>query len=85
MGFLGRAGRGLGVLFALLGLWIWWRALDFTMPERGWSMPQLRLPVAGHGGAPMGLSLLGPAGSDRALVAMAACTSTSAIRRIQAR
>jgi amidase len=34
-------------------------------------LPQLSLPLAGHSGAPMGLSLLGPRGSDRALVALA--------------
>jgi amidase len=34
-------------------------------------VPQLSLPLAGRDGAPLGLSLLGPAGSDRALVAMA--------------
>jgi amidase len=34
-------------------------------------LPQLSLPLAGRDGAPMGLSLLGPRGSDRALVAMA--------------
>jgi amidase len=34
-------------------------------------LPQLSLPLAGHSGAPMGLSLVGPAGSDRALVALA--------------
>ena len=34
-------------------------------------VPQLSLPLAGRDGAPMGLSLLGPRGSDRALVAMA--------------
>lgn len=33
--------------------------------------PQLSLPLAGRDGAPMGLSLFGPRGSDRALVAMA--------------
>jgi amidase len=33
--------------------------------------PQLSLPLAQHQGAPLGLSLLGPAGSDRALVALA--------------
>lgn len=33
--------------------------------------PQLSLPLAGRDGAPMGLSLLGPVGSDRALVALA--------------
>lgn len=34
-------------------------------------LPQLNLPLAGRDGAPMGLSLLGPRGSDLALVAMA--------------
>jgi amidase len=34
-------------------------------------VPQLSLPLAGRDGAPMGLSLLGPRGSDRALVALA--------------
>lgn len=34
-------------------------------------LPQLSLPLAGRDGAPFGLSLLGPRGSDRALVAMA--------------
>jgi len=34
-------------------------------------LPQLSLPLAGRDGAPMGLSLLGPAGSDRTLVALA--------------
>ena len=35
------------------------------------SVPQLSLPLAGRDGAPMGLSLLGPAGTDRRLVALA--------------
>lgn len=34
-------------------------------------VPQLSLPLAGRDGAPMGLSLLGPAGSDHTLVAIA--------------
>ena len=34
-------------------------------------MPQLSLPLLQRGGAPMGLSLLGPRGSDRGLVALA--------------
>ncbi|MFT4269350.1 MAG: amidase, partial [Xenophilus sp.] len=33
--------------------------------------PQLSLPLASREGAPLGLSLLGPAGSDRSLVALA--------------
>jgi amidase len=34
-------------------------------------MPQLSLPLVRRDGAPMGLSLLGPRGSDRSLVALA--------------
>ncbi|MDP3829374.1 MAG: amidase, partial [Polaromonas sp.] len=33
--------------------------------------PQLSMPMATRDGAPLGLSLLGPAGSDRSLVALA--------------
>ncbi len=33
--------------------------------------PQLSLPLASRLGAPLGLSLLGPAGSDRSLVRLA--------------
>ena len=33
--------------------------------------PQISLPLAGREGAPLGISLLGPAGSDRSLIAMA--------------
>lgn len=33
--------------------------------------PQISLPLASRRGAPLGLSLLGPAGSDRSLIAMA--------------
>ncbi len=33
--------------------------------------PQMSMPLATRAGAPLGLSLLGPAGSDRSLVAMA--------------
>ncbi|MDG2533608.1 DNA translocase FtsK 4TM domain-containing protein [Sphingomonas sp. HITSZ_GF] len=28
------AGRGLGLVCGLIGLFIWWRSLDFTLPER---------------------------------------------------
>ena len=34
--------------------------------------PQLSMPLATRDGAPLGLSLLGPAGSDRSLLALAA-------------
>jgi amidase len=34
-------------------------------------LPQLSLPLATRLGAPLGLSLLGPAGSDRSLVRLA--------------
>jgi amidase len=34
-------------------------------------MPQLSLPLSSRLGAPLGISLLGPAGSDRSLVALA--------------
>ena len=33
--------------------------------------PQISLPLANRNGAPLGLSLLGPAGSDKSLIAMA--------------
>jgi len=33
--------------------------------------PQLSMPLAQHDGAPLGLSLLGPAGSDRSLIGLA--------------
>lgn len=33
--------------------------------------PQISLPLAGRDGAPLGLGLLGPAGSDRSLIALA--------------
>ena len=44
-------------------------------------LPQLNLPLAGHSGAPMGLSLLGPAGSDRALVMLAERLSAAGVGR----
>jgi len=47
------------------------RAIRLLCPAGLSRMPQLSLPLAGRDGAPMGLSLLGPRGSDRALVALA--------------
>ena len=44
-------------------------------------LPQLNLPLAGHSGAPMGLSLLGPAGSDRALVRLAEQLAAAGVGR----
>ena len=44
-------------------------------------LPQLSLPLAGRDGAPMGLSLLGPRGSDRALVAMAERLAAAGVGR----
>jgi amidase len=41
----------------------------------------LSLPLAGRDGAPMGLSLLGPRGSDRALVAMAERLAAAGVGR----
>lgn len=40
--------------------------------------PQLSMPLATRDGAPLGLSLLGPAGSDRSLVALAERLATQA-------
>jgi S-DNA-T family DNA segregation ATPase FtsK/SpoIIIE len=34
-------GRGIALLLAALGGWIWWRVLDFSLPERNWSIPKL--------------------------------------------
>jgi len=44
-------------------------------------LPQLSLPLAGRDGAPMGLSLLGPRGSDRGLVAMAEVLQAGGVSR----
>ena len=43
--------------------------------------PQLSLPLAGRNGAPMGLSLIGPRGSDRALVALAEKLASAGVGR----
>ncbi len=39
--------------------------------------PQVSLPLASRLGAPLGISLLGPAGSDRSLLALAAAIAPS--------
>ena len=44
-------------------------------------LPQLSLPLAGRDGAPMGLSLLGPRGTDRALVAVAQTLALAGVGR----
>jgi S-DNA-T family DNA segregation ATPase FtsK/SpoIIIE len=38
------AGRGLGLVFALAGAFLWWRSLDFTLPARSMRMPSLTGP-----------------------------------------
>ena len=38
------AGRAIGLIAVLAGLWFWWRTLDFTLPERGLRMPSLKGP-----------------------------------------
>ncbi len=43
-----------------------------TAPASLAGLPQLTLPLASHNGAPIGISLLGAAGSDRWLIEMAA-------------
>ena len=40
--------------------------------------PQISLPLASRLGAPLGISLLGPAGSDRSLIALTECIAASA-------
>jgi amidase len=47
------------------------RALEMLAPAGLAGLPQLTLPAGLVGGAPVGLSLLGPAGADRALAEMA--------------
>ncbi|MFM2398809.1 MAG: hypothetical protein RL341_966 [Pseudomonadota bacterium] len=44
-------------------------------------LPQLSLPLAGRDGAPLGLSLLGPAGSDRSLIRLAQELAAAGIGR----
>ena len=38
------AGRVLGAIVTLAGFWTWWRRLDFSLPERAFSIPSLRGP-----------------------------------------
>ncbi len=46
-------------------------ALALTSPSGLSGFPQISIPLAIHDGAPLGLSLIGPAGRDRALIALA--------------
>ncbi|UZK65207.1 DNA translocase FtsK [Sphingomonas sp. M1-B02] len=39
------AGRGLGLVAVLVGLFCWWRTLDFSLPERGIRLPRLLGPA----------------------------------------
>jgi S-DNA-T family DNA segregation ATPase FtsK/SpoIIIE len=47
LGLIGQPGtelwiaRGIALLLGIVGAWIWWRALDFSLPERSWAMPKL--------------------------------------------
>ena len=45
-------------------------------------LPQISLPMANRDGAPLGLSLMGPRGSDRSLIALAAEIMTASTSRI---
>lgn len=47
------------------------RAIRMLCPAGLSGFAQLSMPLATHAGAPLGLSLLGPAGSDRSLIALA--------------
>ncbi|MET0308919.1 MAG: DNA translocase FtsK 4TM domain-containing protein, partial [Sphingomonas sp.] len=56
------AARGLGLVFAASGLFLWWRSLDFTLPERTGG-PVIRMPSLG---GPTKLPLLrGPEPEER--------------------
>ena len=48
------------------------RALQMLATAGLCGLPQLSMPLSRRAGAPLGLSLVGPRGSDRALVALAA-------------
>jgi len=48
------------------------RAIRLLCPAGLAGLPQISLPMVRHGGAPIGLSLIGPRGSDRSLVQLAA-------------
>jgi amidase len=48
------------------------RAIRLLCPAGLAGLPQLSLPMARHGDAPLGLSLIGPRGSDRSLISLAA-------------
>jgi amidase len=48
------------------------RALRMLATAGLCGLPQLSMPLSSRSGAPLGLSLLGPRGSDRALIALAA-------------
>ena len=47
------------------------RAIEFTAAASLAGLPQLTLPLCTHDGAPIGISLLGPAGADRWLIELA--------------
>jgi amidase len=47
------------------------RALNMLLVSGLTGLPQVSIPVARRDGAPMGLSIIGPAGSDRSLIDLA--------------
>jgi amidase len=47
------------------------RALSILCISGISGLPQVTIPLATHEGCPLGISIIGPAGSDRALVELA--------------
>jgi amidase len=58
------------------------RALRLLCPSGLTGFPQVSIPLATRAGAPLGLSILGPPGSDRSLVHLAAKIEVAARLRI---
>jgi amidase len=58
-----------------------YRALPMLSIATLAGVPQLTLPLGGRDGAPIGLSLLGPAGSDRLLVRLAETLAAAGVGR----
>jgi len=58
------------------------RTLRLMCPSSLSGFPQVTIPVHDGGAGPLGLSLLGPAGSDRSLIQLAARVAEAARERI---